>query len=76
MTLEEMYNSQYDFEDDEDDDSDWDPSAVPESDRHVVEIPKWFCVNCTMLNIGDGSYCDVGICFTSKNSTSVYKIYL
>lgn len=60
MTLEEMYyNSQYDFGDDEDDDSDWEPSALPAHD--VMEIPKWFCLNCTMLNIGDDSHCDVGI---------------
>ncbi|KAL1554794.1 Histone deacetylase 15, variant 3 [Salvia divinorum] len=58
MTLEEMYyNSQYDFGDDEDDDSDWEPSALPAHD--VMEIPKWFCLNCTMLNIGDDSHCDV-----------------
>ncbi|XP_057770563.1 histone deacetylase 15-like isoform X3 [Salvia miltiorrhiza] len=57
MSLEEMYNSQYDFGDDEDDDSDWEPSALPA--HSVVEIPKWFCLNCTMLNIGDDSHCDV-----------------
>ncbi|KAG6411145.1 hypothetical protein SASPL_129219 [Salvia splendens] len=58
MTLEEMYyNSQYDFGDDEDDDSDWEPSALSAHD--VMEIPKWFCLNCTMLNIGDDTHCDV-----------------
>ncbi|KAK6154009.1 hypothetical protein DH2020_013648 [Rehmannia glutinosa] len=57
MTLEEMYNNQYDFEDDEDDDSDWEPSALP--DPNVVEIPKWFCINCTMVNIGVDFHCDV-----------------
>ncbi|KAH6763501.1 histone deacetylase 15 [Perilla frutescens var. hirtella] len=57
MTLEEMYNNQYDFGDDEEDDSDWEPSALPA--HNVVEIPKWFCLNCTMLNIGDDSHCDV-----------------
>ncbi|GER32892.1 histone deacetylase 15 [Striga asiatica] len=57
MTLEEMYNGQYDFEDDEDDDSDWEPSDVP--NPNVVEIPKWFCLNCTMVNIGVGSHCDL-----------------
>lgn len=59
MTLEEMYNSQYDFGDDEDDDSDWEPSALP--DHNVVEIPKWFCLNCTVVNIGADFHCDVGI---------------
>ncbi|KAL2247127.1 UNVERIFIED_CONTAM: Histone deacetylase 15, partial [Sesamum indicum] len=57
MTLEEMYNGQHGFEDDEDDDSDWEPSALP--DHHVVEVPKWFCLNCTMVNIGDDLHCDV-----------------
>ncbi|KAK4426721.1 Histone deacetylase 15 [Sesamum alatum] len=56
MTVEEMYNSHYGFEDDEDD-SDWEPSALP--DHNVVEIPKWFCLNCTMVNIGDDFHCDV-----------------
>ncbi|GFP94648.1 histone deacetylase 15 [Phtheirospermum japonicum] len=58
MTLEEMYSSQYDLEDEDDDeDSDWEPSALPKP--NVIEIPKWFCLNCTMLNIGDDFHCDV-----------------
>ncbi|KAL6494301.1 hypothetical protein OROGR_031101 [Orobanche gracilis] len=59
LTLDEMYNSRYDFEDDEDDDSDWEPSVLPSP--NVVEIPKWFCLNCTMVNIGADSRCDVGV---------------
>lgn len=59
MTLEEMYNNQYDFGDDEDDDSDWEPLSLPE--HNVIEIPKWFCLNCTLLNVGDESHCVVGI---------------
>lgn len=54
MTLEELYNSHYDSEDD---DSDWEPSALP--NRNVVEISNWFCLNCTMLNTGDDFHCDV-----------------
>lgn len=52
MTLEDMYNNQYDF-DDEDDDSDWEPLQKP------AAIVKWFCVNCTMVNLGDDIHCDV-----------------
>ncbi|EPS65757.1 hypothetical protein M569_09020, partial [Genlisea aurea] len=54
MTIEEIYRG---WEVDEDDDSDWEPPAVPE--RGLFELPKWFCVNCTMANIGDGSHCDL-----------------
>ncbi|KAL8056726.1 hypothetical protein ABFS82_04G137600 [Erythranthe guttata] len=58
MTVEEMYNNEYEFEDDEDDDSDWDPSAVSDH-NNVVEIPKWFCINCTWPNIGHDFHCDL-----------------
>ncbi|XP_051115921.1 histone deacetylase 15 isoform X2 [Andrographis paniculata] len=54
LTLEELYNSQYDSEDD---DSDWEPSAL--SNHNVVEISKWFCLNCTMVNTGGAFHCDV-----------------
>ncbi|KAG8379373.1 hypothetical protein BUALT_Bualt07G0081800 [Buddleja alternifolia] len=58
MSLEDMYNTQFGFEDDEDeeDDSDWDPAL---QDHNVVEIPKWFCQNCTMINLEADIYCDV-----------------
>ncbi|KAH7850601.1 hypothetical protein Vadar_000322 [Vaccinium darrowii] len=59
MTLEDMYNNQYDF-DDEDDDSDWEPLQKP------AAIVKWFCVNCTMVNLGDDIHCD--ICGEHKES--------
>ncbi|KAG5536247.1 hypothetical protein RHGRI_023883 [Rhododendron griersonianum] len=59
MTLEDMYNNQYDF-DDEDDDSDWEPVQKP------AAVVKWFCVNCTMVNLGDDSHCD--ICGEHKES--------
>ncbi|PIM97676.1 Histone deacetylase [Handroanthus impetiginosus] len=71
MTLEEMYNSQYDFEDDEDDDSDWEPSAL--ADHNVVEIPRWFCHNCTMVNVGDDLYCD--LCGEHRKSGVVKRGY-
>lgn len=51
MTLEDMYNDQNLCDDD--DDSDWEP--LP---KHV-EILKWFCTNCTMVNSDDVLHCDV-----------------
>lgn len=53
MTLEDIYNGHYDFNDEDDDDSDWDPL------EKEVEVVKWFCVNCTMLNLSDVLHCDV-----------------
>ncbi|XP_073037247.1 histone deacetylase 15-like isoform X1 [Primulina eburnea] len=55
VTLEDMYNNNYEFEDDEDDDSDWEPSS---QEQDVFEITKWFCVNCTMDNFGKGVHCE------------------
>ncbi|XP_073143062.1 histone deacetylase 15-like isoform X2 [Henckelia pumila] len=55
VTLEDMYNNSYEFEDDEDDDSDWEPSS---QDQNVLKITKWFCVNCTMDNFGTGVHCE------------------
>ncbi|GAA0142120.1 histone modifying enzyme [Lithospermum erythrorhizon] len=52
VTLEEMYNNQYDFDEDEED-CDWQPI-----EKHV-EIVKWFCVNCTMANLDGLVHCDV-----------------
>ncbi|CAI9767284.1 unnamed protein product [Fraxinus pennsylvanica] len=61
ITLEDMYNTQYDL-DEEDDDSDWEPFE----NHHVVEIAKWFCVNCTIANLDNFDYCNV--CGEHKNS--------
>ncbi|XP_027168937.1 histone deacetylase 15 [Coffea eugenioides] len=52
MTLEDIYNKEYNFDDD-DDDSDWDPL------EKNIEVLKWFCVNCTMVNFDDVVHCDV-----------------
>lgn len=52
MTLEDMYNARYNFDED-DDDSDWVPS------EKQIEVLKWFCVNCTMLNVDDVGNCQV-----------------
>lgn len=58
MTLEDMYNKEGDFDDE--DDSDWDPL---EKD---IKIVKWNCVNCTMVNVDDAMYCH--ICGEHKES--------
>ncbi|KAK7819599.1 putative rna-binding protein arp1 [Quercus suber] len=52
MTFQDMYNNQ-DLFDDEDDDSDWEPA------QEHVEIKKWFCTNCTMVNLDDTIHCDI-----------------
>ncbi|XP_060205589.1 histone deacetylase 15 [Lycium barbarum] len=52
MTLEDMYNARYNFEE-EDDDSDWEPS------EKQIEVLKWFCVNCTMVNVEDVGNCEI-----------------
>lgn len=52
MTLQDMYN-QDSFDDDDEEDSDWEPMQ-----KHV-EIMKWFCTNCTMVNLDDVVHCDV-----------------
>ncbi|XVE58715.1 hypothetical protein DITRI_Ditri04bG0191200 [Diplodiscus trichospermus] len=51
-----MYNNQDAFGDDDyedEDDSDWEPV------KEHVEILKWFCTNCTMVNLDDVVHCDV-----------------
>ncbi|KAK2968362.1 hypothetical protein RJ640_019500, partial [Escallonia rubra] len=59
MTLEDMYNNQNGF-DDEDDDSDWEPLETR------IAVTKWFCINCTMVNFDDHVHCD--ICGEHKKS--------
>ncbi|WCJ21998.1 histone deacetylase 15 [Euphorbia peplus] len=59
MTFQDMYNQDL-FDDDDEDDSDWEP--VP---KHV-EIVKWFCTNCTMMNLDYAVHCD--ICGEHKES--------
>ncbi|OMO91968.1 Histone deacetylase superfamily [Corchorus capsularis] len=60
LTFQDMYNNQEAFDDDDDDDSDWEPVQ-----KHV-EILKWFCTNCTMVNLDDVVQCD--ICGEHKES--------
>ena len=54
MTLQDIYSKEGDFDDE--DDSDWEPL-----ERHIPVV-KWFCVNCTMVNIDDAIYCHVWSC--------------
>lgn len=70
MTLEDMYNTPYDFDEDEDEDSDWEPFE----NHHVVEIAKWFCVNCTIFNLDNFDHCNVSKCFT-QNPVFVLNFY-
>ncbi|KAL5726033.1 histone deacetylase [Ranunculus cassubicifolius] len=56
MTFQDIYREEYD--DDEDEDSDWDPSQC--------DSKRWFCTNCTMVNIDDVLHCD--ICGEYKDS--------
>lgn len=53
MTFQDMYESQNLLDDEDEDDSDWEPLQ-----KHV-EVMKWFCTNCTMLNFDDIDHCDV-----------------
>ncbi|XP_044477246.1 histone deacetylase 15 isoform X2 [Mangifera indica] len=59
MTLQDMYN-EHAFDDDDEEDSDWEPMQ-----KHV-EVLKWFCTNCTMVNLDDVVHCD--ICGEHKDS--------
>ncbi|KAK8657131.1 hypothetical protein V6N13_035387 [Hibiscus sabdariffa] len=60
LTLQDMYNNQDAFDEDDEDDSDWEPVQ-----KHI-EILKWFCTNCTMVNLDDVFHCD--ICGEHKES--------
>ncbi|GMI99538.1 histone deacetylase 15 [Hibiscus trionum] len=60
LTLQDMYNNQDAFDEDDEDDSDWEPVQ-----KHI-EIFKWFCTNCTMVNLDDVFHCD--ICGEHKES--------
>ncbi|XVF53948.1 hypothetical protein PTKIN_Ptkin05aG0141500 [Pterospermum kingtungense] len=60
LTFQDMYNNQDAFDDDDEDDSDWEPLQ-----KHI-EISKWFCTNCTMVNLDDVVHCD--ICGEHKES--------
>ncbi|XP_024969089.1 histone deacetylase 15 isoform X2 [Cynara cardunculus var. scolymus] len=58
MTLQDIYSKEGDFDDE--DDSDWEPL-----EKHIPVV-KWFCVNCTMVNVDDAIYCH--ICGEHKES--------
>ncbi|XP_059640580.1 histone deacetylase 15 [Cornus florida] len=52
MTFQDMYSNE-DYFDEEDDDSDWEPL------KKDMEVTKWFCINCTMVNLDDVVHCDI-----------------
>ncbi|KAJ6977206.1 histone deacetylase 15 isoform X1 [Populus alba] len=60
LTFQDIHDHGDFFDEDEEDDSDWEPVQ-----KHV-ELIKWFCVNCTMVNLGDGVVCD--LCGEHKDS--------
>ncbi|KAJ6881938.1 histone deacetylase 15 isoform X1 [Populus alba x Populus x berolinensis] len=60
LTFQDIHDNGDFFDEDEEDDSDWEPVQ-----KHV-ELIKWFCVNCTMVNLGDGAVCD--LCGEHKDS--------
>ncbi|XP_039045347.1 histone deacetylase 15-like isoform X2 [Hibiscus syriacus] len=52
LTIQDIYNQDA-FDDDDEDDSDWEPV------QKSIDIMKWFCTNCTMVNIDDVVHCDI-----------------
>lgn len=64
MTFQDVYGAELMDDDDEEDDSDWEPLATAKP-LQEVEIVKWFCTNCTMVNFGGAGgdngdfHCDV-----------------
>ncbi|KAE9601862.1 hypothetical protein Lal_00040803 [Lupinus albus] len=62
LTFQDIYENEDMFDDDDEDDSDWDPFAL----EKCVEPIKWFCINCTMLNLNDTVHCYV--CGEHKDS--------
>ncbi|KAG6752956.1 hypothetical protein POTOM_042997 [Populus tomentosa] len=60
LTFLDIHDNGDFFDEDEEDDSDWEPVQ-----KHV-ELIKWFCINCTMVNLGDGVVCD--LCGEHKDS--------
>ncbi|XP_027329576.1 histone deacetylase 15 isoform X1 [Abrus precatorius] len=63
LTFQDMYQNHGMFDDDDDDDdSDWEPFQIPK----CVEVVKWFCKNCTMVNVDEVDCCE--ICGEHKDS--------
>lgn len=70
MTFQDMYESQNLLDDEDEDDSDWEPL-----EKHV-EVMKWFCTNCTMLNFDDIDHCDVCLWFMLLSVFVLRPFYL
>ncbi|XP_047327812.1 histone deacetylase 15 isoform X2 [Impatiens glandulifera] len=60
ITLEDIYNNQTGLDVDDDDDLDWVPT------QKNLDVFKWTCVNCTMVNLDDADCCE--ICGEHKES--------
>ncbi|XP_077245745.1 histone deacetylase 15-like isoform X2 [Tasmannia lanceolata] len=52
-SLQDIFELQELFDDEDDDDSDWEPS------QNGIISKKWFCTNCIMPNFEDVLHCDV-----------------
>lgn len=52
LTLEDICNTPGDLDDDDEDDSDWEPIL----ERFAIR--KWFCTNCTMVNLDGMIFCE------------------
>ncbi|XP_019463317.1 PREDICTED: LOW QUALITY PROTEIN: histone deacetylase 15-like [Lupinus angustifolius] len=63
LTFQDIYENQDMLEDDDDeDDSEWNPLELDK----LVEPIKWFCTNCTVVNLNDTVHCY--ICGEHKDS--------
>ncbi|XP_039042894.1 histone deacetylase 15-like isoform X2 [Hibiscus syriacus] len=61
LAFQDMCDNQDLFDDEDEDDSDREPVQ-----KHI-EVLKWFCTNCKMVNLDDVSHCD--ICGEHKESS-------
>ncbi|KAJ1394695.1 Zinc finger, RanBP2-type [Sesbania bispinosa] len=62
LTFQDMYQNEGMFDDEDEDDSDWEPFQL----HKCVEVAKWFCKNCTMVNLDNVVHCN--ICREHKDS--------
>lgn len=71
LTFQDLYQNQNMFDDDDDEDSDWEPFQF----QNCVEFTKWFCKNCTMVNVGNVVYCEVCLRFTFLLYANYFCLY-
>ena len=58
MTFQDIYQNDGMFDDYDDEDSDWEPFQL-HNKCVEFEIKKWFCRNCTMVNLDHDDCCYV-----------------